>query len=349
MFRLLIIGLIIIRSALPAPGADTGLAAAPAREKPQHARVVVVGNSAAMDSFNPQSGPVAGMVKQGLLHLTGQAGLAEAWGSLITPQDIVGIKVYASPGATGGTRPAVVAALVQSLLDAGHAASRIVIWDKHLVDLRRAGFVELGRQLAVRVAGSAEEGYDPKVYYETALLGQLVWGDHEFGQPGDGVGRKSYVSLLVSQQITKIISVTPLLNSYQSGVVGQLHSLALGSVDNTLRFEKDWDRLVEAIPEIMALPELGDRVVLSVVDALICQYEGEQSSLLHYATRLNQLRFSTDPVALDVLSLKELEAQRASAGAVAARDFMTLYRNATMLELGVSETRTIQVETLSQE
>lgn len=349
MFRLLVIGL-IMGSALRAPGADPAPAAAqPAREKPPHARVVVVRNAAAMDSFNPQSGPVAAMVKQGLLHLTGQTGLTEAWGRLIAPQDTVGIKVHASPGATGGTRPAVVAAVVQSLLDAGHAASRIVIWDKHLADLRRAGFVELGRQFEVRVAGSADEGYDPKVFYDTAPVGQLVWGDHEFGQRGEGIGRKSYVSRLVSQEITKIVSVTPLLNSYQSGVAGNLYSLALGSVDNTLRFEKDWDRLVEAIPEIVALPEVGDRVVLGVVDALICQYEGEQSSLLHYSTRLNQLRFSTDPVALDVLSLQELEVQRPSAVAGPARDYMTLYRNATMLELGVSEARAIRVETLSNE
>ena len=348
MLRLFVIGL-MLGSALRARGSDLGLTATPAREQPQRTRVVVVQNRDAMDSFNPQSGPVAGMVRQGLLHLTGQSTLAQAWGRLLTPQDIVGLKVYAAPGATGGTRPAVVAALVQSLLDAGHAASRIVIWDKRLVDLQRAGFVALGRQLGVRVAGSADAGYDAKVSYDAALLGQLVWGDHEFGQQGHGIGRKSFVSRLVTQEITKMISVAPLLNSYQSGVVGHLHSVALGSVDNTLRFERDWDRLVEAIPEIMAMPELGDRLVLNVVDALICQYEGEQSSLLHYATRLNQLRFGTDPVAMDVLSLKELERQRPSAGAVSARDFMILYRNATMLELGVSEMRSIQVERWSEE
>jgi hypothetical protein len=224
-----------------------------------------------------------------------------------------------------------------------------VIWDKHLADLRRAGFVELGQQLKVRVAGSAEEGYDPKAFYESAPVGQLVWGDHEFGQRGEGIGRKSFVSRLVSQQLTKIINVTPLLNNYQSGVAGNLHGLALGSVDNTLRFEKDWDRWAEVIPEIVALPEVGDRVVLNVVDALICQYEGQQSSLLHYATRLNQLRFSIDPVALDVLSLEELENQRLSAVTAPARDYLTIYRNATLLEIGVSELRSIRVETLANE
>jgi len=54
-----------------------------------------------------------------------------------------------------------------------------------------------------------------------------------------------------------------------------------------------------AVPEIYALPVLSDRVALNIVDALICQYQGEERSLLHYTAALNQLRFSRDPVALE--------------------------------------------------
>ena len=77
-------------------------------------------------------------------------------------------------------------------------------------------------------------------------------------------------------------------------------------MDNTRRFEGDPDRLATAVPEIYALPLLGDRVVLNITDALIGQYEGGARSLLHYSTVLNQLWFSRDPVALDMLAIKEL-------------------------------------------
>ena len=100
------------------------------------------------------------------------------------------------------------------------------------------------------------------------------------------------------------------------------------------------------MPEIYALPALGDRVVLNLVDALICQYEGGQSGLLHYSTILNQLRFSRDPVALDVLSIKELDRQRRNAHAPNVRPNLELYRNAALLELGVSELAKMQIETL---
>jgi hypothetical protein len=227
-------------------------------------------------AFTPQPEKIPSLIQSGLTQLTGKAVLAEAWRSLVSTQDIVGIKVFCAPGPTSGTRPAVVEAVVKSLLAAGQPPKQIVIWDKHLSDLRQAKYFELAERYGVRVAGAAEAGYDEKTFYETAILGQLVWGDLEFGQKGEGVGRKSYVSKLVTQQMTKIINITPLLNHNFAGVSGNLLGLALGSVDNTIRFESDAERLATGVPEIIALPSLGDRVVLNIVDALICQYQGEE-------------------------------------------------------------------------
>jgi hypothetical protein len=207
--------------------------------------------------------------------------------------------------------------------------------------LRRAGYFDLAQRFGVRVVGSAEAGYDEKVFYDTPLLGDLVWGDLEFGKKGQGIGRKSFVSKLVSTDMTKIINITPMMNHNEAGVFGNLFSLATGSVDNIARFESDRDRMATAVPEIYALPALSDHVVLSITDALICQYEGEERSLLHYSAILNQLRFSRDPVALDVLSLQELDHQREIAKAPVLKFDSELYNNAALLELGVSDLKKI--------
>jgi len=201
----------------------------------------------------------------------------------------------------------------------------------------------LAERYGVRVAGAAEAGYDENTFYDAALLGQLVWGDLEFGRKGEGIGRKSYVSKLITQQMTRIINVTPLFNHNLAGVSGCLWGLALGSVDNTLRFENDPDRLASAVPEIIALPVLGDRVALNIVDALVCQYQGEEHTLLHYSVALNQLWFSTDPVALDVVSLQEIERQRKASKAPATKTNLELYQNAALLEIGISETNHIDL------
>jgi hypothetical protein len=147
--------------------------------------------------------------------------------------------------------------------------------------------------------------------------------------------------------MTRIINLMPLLNHNLAGVTGNLYGLAFGSVDNTLRFEFDGRRLATAIPEIYALPELGDRVVLNIVDALLCQYLGENCSLLHYSTALNQLWFSKDPVALDVLAIAEIRRQRQAAQIPLSKPNLELYHNASLLEIGFSQERQIQVEMVS--
>ena len=264
--------------------------------------VVVVEHRGATETFSPQPRPIEFMFSAGLRRLTGKPSTREAWASLVSTNDIIGLKIHSAPGHTSGTRPAVVAAAIESLLQAGIASSNLVLWDRRLSDLKSAGFVALAERYGIRAAGSLEAGYDPEAAYETPLLGRLVHGDLEFGRTGEDVGRKSHLSRLVSRQLTRIINITPLLNHNVAGVSGVLHGLTLGSIDNSLRFELDPVRLATAIPEIFAMPQLADRVAINIVDALICQYEGEERSLLHYSTDLNQLWFSFDPVAADVLA-----------------------------------------------
>ena len=345
---LIILGL----SQLLAPSVTAAETGALGRESGKRARVVMVQEPDATETFNPQPEKIPVMVQRGLTNLTGKAALKDAWLSLVSTQDTVGIKVFSAPGPTSGTRPAVVEAVVKSLLAAGMPPKHLIVWDKHLADLRQAGFFELAERYGIRVAGAAEAGYDEKAFYETALLGQLVWGDLEFGKKGEGIGRKSYVSKLITQQITKIINITPLLNHNFAGVSGNLWGLAIGSVDNTFRFENDADRLATVVPEILVRPlrddrdALSDRVVLNIVDALICQYQGEEQTLLHYSAALNQLWFSADPVALDILSLQEIDRQRSAAKAPAVKSNLELYQNAALLEIGVSDTNHIDVTRL---
>jgi hypothetical protein len=92
------------------------------------------------------------------------------------------------------------------------------------------------------------------------------------------------------------------------------------------------------------LEALSDKVVLNITDALICQYEGGERGLLHYSAILNQLRFSKDPVALDMLSIKELDGQRLTAEAPVVKPNLDLYDTASLMQLGVSDLKRIQVD-----
>jgi hypothetical protein len=308
--------------------------------------VVIVEDNTATDAYRPRPEVVEAMLRRGITALTGKETARDAWLSVVSPEDVVGLKVYSKPGRNSGTRPAVVAAAARGLIAAGIPARNIIIWDRDEGDLREAGFFQIAAELQVRIAAAARAGWDETNYYDSPLIGNLVYGDLEFEKKGEGVGRRSHVSKLVSQQMTKIINITPLLNHNDAGVCGNLYSLAMGCADNSYRFENDANRLALAVPEIYAVPAVGDRVVLNITDALICQYEGGDRSLLHYSTMLNQLRLSRDPVALDALSLKELDVQRRKAKAPNLRPNVELYRNAALLELGVAEPARMKIETV---
>jgi hypothetical protein len=309
------------------------------------ARVIVVRDREATEAFEPRLDVLRRMVARGLNNLTGKPTVTAAWLSLLSSQDVIGLKVYSSPGPISGTRPAVVAAVVESLLQAKIPTNHIIVWDKRLVDLKNAGYADLATRYGIRLEACITGGFDEKTFYDAPLLGHLLWGDREFGTT-ENVGRKSYVARLLTREVTKIVNISPLLNHHAAGVCGNLFSLAMGSVDNTLRFESDPSRLATAVPEIFALPQLADRTVLHIVDGLICQYQGEQTMLLHYSKTLNELRFSKDPVALDVLSIQELAKQRKLAGMLPQSNSQDLFENASLLELGTSEPRNIRVQLL---
>ena len=320
--------------------------AVPASALLPRARVVVAHNPSATATFVPQLQAILPMVERGLTNLLEKNSAREAWLSLISTQDIVGLKVFAAPGPTAGTRPAVVEAVVRSLIDAGLPAGQIVVWDKHEFDLRLAGYFHLANRYGIRVEGSADAGYDAQVAYEKPLLGRLIWGDLEFGQQLEGIGRRSHLSRLITQEMTKIICITPLLNHNLVGVSGQLFGLALGSVDNTLRFENNPDLLAEVVPEILA-EHFYDRYVLGIVDGLIAQYQGEARQFLHYSAVLNELWFSRDPVALDLLAIEELEHRRQEAKLPGSKPSLELYQNASLLELGTSDRKQIDLTRVS--
>jgi hypothetical protein len=308
-------------------------------------RVVVVSDPNAVYQFQPQIPVVQAMVDRGITNFTGRPTVAAAWRSLVTTQDIVGIKVFSAGGEISGTRPAVVAAVIRGLEEAGLPPHHIIVWDRRADDLRSAGFFKLARLLNVRAEGAVDTGYDPTNYYlpDSAVVGSLVYGDLEFGKKGEGIGRKSFVTKILSRQVTKIISISPLLNQPTAGVCGHLYGLAFGSVDNTLRFQNNPDRLSVAVPEINALPAVGDRVVLNITDALIGQYEGGASVLLQYSAVLDQLWFSSDPVALDTMAIRELDRERLALGAAGFDPDLEIYTNAVLLQLGINDPSKIKV------
>jgi hypothetical protein len=311
------------------------------------ARVVQVKCPGAIDNYLADPNKVRLMVQTGLVQLTGASSVSRAWATLVSTNDMIGIKVWARPGTLTGTRTAVVESVILDLINLGVPKDRIIIWDKRMSDLKVSGFDKVASRTGVRLAGAAESGYSDTASYENSLVGNLAWGDKEFGSKSANPAKKSYVTKLMTSEITKVISIVPLLNHPRIDCVGHLYSMAIGSVDNTGRFESDKEKLVVAVPEIFALEEISNKTVLFITDALICQYEGYYEEMLHYSDVLNQLWFSKDPVALDLIATEEIGGHKKNKGDLLDKN-MLIY-NASLLELGVGSKSQIQIENIKLE
>ena len=310
------------------------------------AHLTVIQGENLLHAFEPDPAAVQARFNLGFRIFSRTANEAEGWRKIIRTNDTVGIKVFSAPGPVSGTRPAVVAAVVKGLLAAGVPGDNIIIWDKREAELRAAGFFKLARQLGVQAAGALESGYDTNTFYlpDSPVSSALVWGDVEFGSTNKDAGKKSYVSKLLTHRINKIISIAPLLNENNAGTCGHFFSLGLGSLDNTRRFTLDSDRLAVALPEIYALPAIGDHVVLLITDALLLQYQGGPVSYLEYSLPRNEIWLSRDPVALDTIALKELAKERKRLDLPVVNSNLEIYKNAVLLQLGIGDTSRILIE-----
>ncbi len=194
-------------------------------------------------------------------------------------------------------------------------------------------------------------GYDTTAVYKNGLLGTLIWGDNDFVRhdnddlmraadeavdkksfggnsgatsltPGfddeltksslPQTSTKSYIARLVTTTCTKIINVPVLTDNPYVGINGCMASLALAASDNNRRFQGDPTYGDPAICEILSQPYFRRKVVVNILDALIAQYAGGPRFDPQFTKSIGAIYVSRDPVAIDSIVLKRLEAWRAA-------------------------------------
>lgn len=150
---------------------------------PTRSNVYYIHDPTAIQHYVINSERVHSMVERLLLAVTGKETVNAAWESLVSPKDVVGIKISTTGGASGATHRAVVTTLVEGLMAAGIPRSHILVWDREEDDLRAAGYLpphgQPGADPFVCPVQAIEPrwGYDPKAIYTSAVLGKLIWGD----------------------------------------------------------------------------------------------------------------------------------------------------------------------------
>ena len=287
-------------------------------------RMVLVRDPNAVTGFTADASKVRAMVTAGMKTLTGQADDAAAWRMFASSNDVVGIKINTQGASLQATRPAVVDAIVDGLRSAGVDPTNIVVWDRDATKMRAAGYATVGqasRLPSFRVlsvipgTGSprSEQGWDPETFYESKLVGKLIWGDLLFGKEDTALSTRSHLPKLLTQTVTKLINVPVLQDNDACGLAGCLYNITVNAVDNNRRFEMFGQKGDPSIPAICAMPVIRRKLVLNICDALIGGYAGGPNFKPQFSWPYGGLYFSRDPVAIDATCLKLLETKRAEA------------------------------------
>jgi hypothetical protein len=136
-------------------------------------RVVSAAAEDMLVDLDYNAGAVHKAFAAGLKELTGEGSLENAWSSLVSPDDVVGIKINCIGAPRISSSLASINETIAGLKSAGVKENNIVIWDRMDRDFRRTG-LEINRgPTGVRVMGCSTEwegvvpwvtGYDRKVY-----------------------------------------------------------------------------------------------------------------------------------------------------------------------------------------
>ncbi len=263
----------------PPPGARSG----PLRA------VVALGRRAGLTSATGALDPrrLAEALGAAVARAAGESTPVAAMRRLFQPKDVVGIKVNCLGGRGVATRPEVALQLAAWLQAAGVAADRIYIWDRSDRELRAAGYTLSTR--GVRIFGTNE-----------------AWGDLVDWGPS-----ASRFATALDQDLTALISCAMLKDHALAGVSLSMKNW-YGVVHNPNKLHEDG--CTPFVPALSAQPRIRGKLRLNVVDGSIAQCHGGPSRAPHWAWPFSGFLASTDPVAIDAVGWRLIEARRKDVG-----------------------------------
>lgn len=303
-------------------------------------------NRDAITDYAPNARVVRNMVNALVGATTGKQTLAEAWGTLVRPTDVVGIKVSAAGKRLFSTHKIIVQTIAEGLAAAGVPRQNIIVWDRANMSL--AGFSNARGEFVVR-ATTPVTGYDVQAVLVTPVVGKLIWGDLLFSRRFSRTTSLSDSPQLSDQShwskvlgsVTKIINLPVLSSSETCGVAGCLYNVTIPNLDNWRRFAQAPD---PALCGLYLDQHVGPKVVFSMIDGLIAQFAGGPDFQPNFSWSYGTLLASKDPVALDATAFREIEKWRAQAQLPSLAARATYLQTAQSIGMGNADRERISLQ-----
>lgn len=282
------------------------------------------------------------MLARGMKELTGRDNDVEAWRSLFSPGERIGIKVVPVGQPDSISSHELIHEIVAALQSAvGIKPQDVIVFDRYRTGFIQPGYdknlpagvewdsasadydelqLELDGQMPGKEPADHVSGYDPQVYRELPFCAP----EHD---QADERRFRSHLCNIVSNKIDKLICLPVLKDHASAGVTLSLKNMSHGLVNNVCRSHivTNNNRLLRGatlnscgnfIPSMVSLPPTRKKAVLQILDGLVGTYEGGPGNWnKSFATwQHKSLFFATDPVALDHIGWEIIDAKRAEEG-----------------------------------
>ena len=147
--------------------------------------------------------------------------------------------------------------------------------------------------------------------------------------------RKSYLPALLFLGDVHWINLAVAMDSVNMGINGAATNLSLGSIDNYQRFLEKPTLGPAATAEILAIPEIWQKRVFSIVDLSKFQFAGGHSFDAEFVGREPVLLFGENPFSVDFFALQTLTEARTKRGLKPRKpEDVLIFRYAQELGLG---------------
>ncbi len=246
------------------------------------------------------------MLQEGLRRLTGKT---QPWSEFLSRADRVGLKINTLGRPLLVTHHELVQAMIEELTAFGIRENNIIVWDRWEQHMTAARFTLNTSDRGVRCY--ATEGgrvsvkrLDPNVSYVS-----------DFDNPDEREGgTSSLISSIFTKECDKVINLAVLKDHGLSGYTMCLKNLAYGLCNNNNRFHKA-PHIGPFIAGFCAQPLVRKKVVLHLVDGLeACYDQGPAPDNSRVLFSPKTIWLGTDPVALDAVGYRVIDAKRVEKG-----------------------------------
>ncbi len=295
-------------------------------------RVVEVRNPRMIHSGARSRASIKQSVDRGMRELTGADDAISAWRRFFEPGDVVGIKMNPVGHPLANSSTELLLEVIDGLKAAGVKTKDIVVFERYRdqfiaakmheavpagIEWTGLGVEYNGRQTDLRGVDNLRTdnldrvtGYDPDEFMVMELIGH---GE----DPRDERTRRSHLGLLVTRRVNKIVLLPVLKDHGSAGVTGALKNMSHGLVNNVCRSHSTPDTNVcnQFIPQVVAHPVIRKKCVLHIMDGIKGVYQGGPAATRpEWTWENNALLLATDPVAMDHVLWKTIDAKRKEKG-----------------------------------